>query len=796
MKQSSSFFFLARPSRFTVSLAAAALIGGVCFGARAMARQTPTPVTPASGVPVPPAPKPADPPTRPVGTAPTDAAKPPLVLRGVTSDGAGDLGFGERGHTTPDLGDLPPSVRSAQTRAYERGPRGLPGSASGWANRGLTAAQSEDYATAAESFGKAADIYDAKGDSNTALVMRAQASRYTTELRLYFSRKPTLASVRAYDTGRRLEPVYGTYIGAFIDHDDSLEKHFMDGDRKFRDAGEFNEKIGRKHASFFTYNGYGGKIPTGWFSNLRENGAAAQWCIEPNRLDDVRDDETLHNMARAARDAKIPIFVRFASEMNGNWTPYHAPAALYREKFRLVAKVFHDTAPNVAMVWCPNNLPENSIAEYYPGEDATDWVGVNFYSTYYNNNDAKRPVWWRNPADNLDFIYKRYAAKHPILVGEWAATHNSQTDGVIRADFAVNKIGQLYSAIPRKYPRVKAVHWFDMNSMRYAAVESRKTNDYTLLSDPKVAAQYKEMVSSGYYLDTPSTQTARAMATEEIVPLADKTPVSGVVTLSAWVKTYEERPTVTVSVRGKAVKTFTVPGTYEYALDTTALPNGPVPLTVSVRDSKGRTAVTRTVTLRVANGVGGNTPPTPVVHPTPPVTKTKIKPAALTPASGSVTLANLLARAETNPARLSLTRTPDGEKISITDRLRFRIGVGAPGYLFVFLRRDSGDAAGEEILLSPRVSGLAGGNVDGAKVASGDTAEIPKDARRALSPDAPGMYRVRAYLFADAKAARAFAASLTAGDSPAVARRRIPVPSGMAVPVLAESSLEVIAGGR
>ena len=105
MKQSSSFFFLARPSRFTVSLAAAALIGGVCFGARAMARQTPTSVTPASGVPVPPAPKPADPPTRPVGTAPTDAAKPPLVLRGVTSDGAGDLGFGERGHTTPDLGD-------------------------------------------------------------------------------------------------------------------------------------------------------------------------------------------------------------------------------------------------------------------------------------------------------------------------------------------------------------------------------------------------------------------------------------------------------------------------------------------------------------------------------------------------------------------------------------------------------------------------------------------------------------------------------------------------------------------
>ena len=698
-------------------------------------------------------------------------SKPPLISRGVTTDGKGELGYETNNGYVPDFADLRPAVRSLQARAFERDARGLPSSASGWANRGLAAVQNREYDKAADAFAHAADLYDVKGDPDTAIVMRVQGDRYRSELNLFYNRRTNLESVRRYDTGRRLEPVYGTYIGAFIDRDEELTDTFPDGNRIFKDCSGFNEKIGRKHAAFFTYNGYGSEIPDGWFANLKENTAAAQWVIEPRTLDEIQDDAKLHSIAEAARDAGIPIFVRFASEMNGSWTPYHAPAALYKEKFRLVARVFHATAPNVAMVWCPNNMPEKLIADYYPGEDAADWVGVNFYSPYFNDNNTNRPVWWRNPADNLDFIYRKYAAKHPILIGEWAASHQAKADGVIRTDFAVNKVGQLYSAIPRKYPRVKAVFWFDMNAIKYAGDPGRRINDYSLLSEPKIAAQYQQMISSGYYLDT-TPLGSRATASEEIAPLNDRTPLSGSVTFSAWAKTYEERPEVTYSVGGKTMKAFTVPGAYQWTLDTTTLPNGPVPISISMRDSQGHVAASRTVTVLVQNGGGAKPAPQPV-PPTPkPIKKvanntSKPKPAP-TPKpvkTTEVSLSDALAAMEINGEKVAMALTPDTTPLTLTDQIRFRVSVGDDGYLFLVLHSSDGS----DILLQPRRKSLVGGDLSGARVENGDTVAVPTDPARSLRPDGPGKYTVRALLFSTPEAARAFAAAFAGDAAPDIA---------------------------
>src|SRR5690606_9868459 len=116
-------------------------------------------------------------------------------------------------------------------------------------------------------------------------------------------------------------------------------------------------------------------------------------AFEPNDgLDKVKDDEYLREFADDLAATKAPIFLRYASEMNGDWVKYHGDPELYREKFRLVSKVMKERAPNVAMVWCPFSTPVGSIPDYYPGDEWVDWVGVNIYSVTYLNQNLDLPA--------------------------------------------------------------------------------------------------------------------------------------------------------------------------------------------------------------------------------------------------------------------------------------------------------------------------------------------------------------------------------------------------------------------
>src|SRR5690606_17176725 len=108
---------------------------------------------------------------------------------------------------------------------------------------------------------------------------------------------------------------------------------------------------------------------------------------------------------------KAPIFLRYASEMNGDWVKYHGDPELYREKFRLVSKVMKERAPNVAMVWCPFSTPVGSIPDYYPGDEWVDWVGVNIYSVTYLNQNLDLPAAHIAPTTHLRYIYENYAER-------------------------------------------------------------------------------------------------------------------------------------------------------------------------------------------------------------------------------------------------------------------------------------------------------------------------------------------------------------------------------------------------
>lgn len=298
------------------------------------------------------------------------------------------------------------------------------------------------------------------------------------------------------------EPATGCILGAYIDLDPSLQLKYMcaDGRRVHKLPSEFEKVVGKKHGMYFFYMGYGREFPFDWITKLADEDRYIHIALEPNGgLDEVQEDEYLTSLAKDMGSIDAKIFIRFASEMNGPWVRYHGNPRKYREKFRLVARLMHKYAPNVAMVWCPYFQPVRTIPEYYPGDDAVDWVGVNMYSvTYYNQND-RTPAIDKTPQEMLQWIYDRYSATKPIMIGEYATTHYSAMEENAAINFAVNNILNLYHDLPSRFPRVKAINYFNTNNLE---LKHRVNNDYRVTVEPLVRAAYQDATASGYFLSS------------------------------------------------------------------------------------------------------------------------------------------------------------------------------------------------------------------------------------------------------------------------------------------------------
>ncbi|HWD38810.1 MAG TPA: glycosyl hydrolase [Fimbriimonas sp.] len=441
---------------------------------------------------------------------------------------------------------------------------------------------SGDYGRAATAFETAATKYQTLGDSNAAIVLRTQAARYRTDLQVFVEVPNDGTSI---NTGRRLEPPCGCLTGVNIEREDGT-----------RDPEEFDSSIGKPQGMFFIYSKYGMPFPKQYAEQVKKINAGLQIAWEPSNLDEVQDNGYLHEFARDAVKSGIPIYLRFASEMNGDWTPYHNDPAAYVQKFQLVATVMHAETSNVATVWCPNEIPQSSIDSYFPGDNAVDWVGVNFYSVVYNDGNRDRVATWKNPSDSLDYVYQKYTAKHPMMIGEWGASHQSVVDEVDRTDFAVDKIGQLYAALPRLYPRVKAVNWLSMNTEKYAEGD-RRLNDFCLLDDDAVASAYTKATECGYYLSS-----ATSTPPTKIVPLAPDAVLKGQVKLSAVVRSYDQHPHVTYTLGGsRTYDAGSETGPYEVQVDSTGFANGPLQVVITATDSHGVVAGTKTISVKVQN---------------------------------------------------------------------------------------------------------------------------------------------------------------------------------------------------
>lgn len=453
-------------------------------------------------------------------------------------------------------------------------------------------------------FQKAADTYyrEAKvhlrigqqsGDLNTYYAVLAKADALNTEIELYLEKnvQPSAGSSKL----AKFEPASGMYIGAYVDKDSGVEK------LKEEKFNAFNKLTGKQHAVYFTYHKYGSPFPYNWAKQVKEAGGAIQLAVQPeDGLSSVKDDAYLRKFAKDAQAAGVPVFLRFASEMNGSWVKWNGNPTLYIEKFRLISKVMKEDAPNVAMVWSPAANPKQKINSYYPGDSYVDWVGLSIYSVKYFNGDVKSPADQVNPLDSLDYVYQQYAARKPIMVSEYGATHFSKAGNTTTINFAITKMNMLYHGAKLKYPRLKSINWFSLNTLTDSHSADRSLNNFSLTENASVLQAYSKLIKDPYYLSKVSLGSTQTSSTKTVSKFSNQGTLSKAATGIVWVKTYDPYISkVIVKIDGVTVATKQQ-YPYSFAIEPEKWKSGSHKFEVIVYDSKSREASRKTYTVKKA----------------------------------------------------------------------------------------------------------------------------------------------------------------------------------------------------
>jgi beta-mannanase len=175
-------------------------------------------------------------------------------------------------------------------------------------------------------------------------------------------------------------------------------------------------------------------------------------------------DEYIRRFAEEVRDWGHPFFLRFDWEMNGFWFPWNEGVngnkkGEFVEAWRHVHRIFTSVgANNVNWVWCPNvdfTRKLVPLKDVYPGNRYVDWTCLDGF----NWGDTTYSAGWMSFNAIFKSTYQRVAKlapKKPMLIAETA----SEERGGSKSNWIKNAL----AVIPREYPKVRGLIWFNEES--------------------------------------------------------------------------------------------------------------------------------------------------------------------------------------------------------------------------------------------------------------------------------------------------------------------------------------------
>ena len=258
-------------------------------------------------------------------------------------------------------------------------------------------------------------------------------------------------------------------------------------------------------------------------SGLRQYGCARDYAPgQPVPWDDIIQggcDSYIHDYARAIKQRSERFLLKFAHEMNdGAWSPVYSSAnpALFVQMWRHVHDIFvAEGVTNVEWVWAPiyqadPNIPENSLYNYYPGDNYVDWVGLSGFNYYDEMPFGPQP--WLSFDDMFGAGLRELACRYakPQIIHEMASIEDSQG---IHSKSAW--IADAYQAM-QNYPLLRAVVWYNDVDFYHPSIDFRVTSSTSASGNVHAIPEtgnawtnaYKNALASSVYKTTLPTLVA------------------------------------------------------------------------------------------------------------------------------------------------------------------------------------------------------------------------------------------------------------------------------------------------
>jgi hypothetical protein len=206
-----------------------------------------------------------------------------------------------------------------------------------------------------------------------------------------------------------------------------------------------------------------GAIPVFGWASYAQPLRRDQSAFRLDRIARGEHDRFIRAWARAAADWGHPFFLRFNWEMNvrGIW-PYasggtgNTPGDFVRAWKRVHDLFVLEGASNATWVWCPNIAYPGStpLRELYPGDAYVDWTCLDGYNWPRPTGNGRRSFTDLFAA-SYDALVRDIAPRRPVMIGETATTGRTGIKG--------RWIDELFTALPARFPRIRALVYFNKN---------------------------------------------------------------------------------------------------------------------------------------------------------------------------------------------------------------------------------------------------------------------------------------------------------------------------------------------
>lgn len=328
-------------------------------------------------------------------------------------------------------------------------------------------------------------------------------------------------------------PAHGLYAGAYIEAGDKEDNVTLEK------IDEFERMVG-KHQAIIASSSYWGEqtfpdanvrliarhnsIPliywSPWDRPYVEGAGPDKYSL--TSIIAGEHDAYLDQWGDAAREFGQPMIVSFANEMNGSWFPWsgihygaNAPAPestkehprwqgpeTFKKAYRhVVDRVRARGAKNVQWVLHLMNTSDpndtwNLAAEYYPGPDYCDWLGISLYGSQFPADGE-----WAPFLPLLEWPYQELCLldpNKPIMLCEWGAAelpHLGDKAQWFRDGFRIMQEPQ--------YSRLKAIVYWDERWENSEGDNAGKYSNLKVNSSPATLEAYKTGLANPFYLGEP-----------------------------------------------------------------------------------------------------------------------------------------------------------------------------------------------------------------------------------------------------------------------------------------------------